>query len=147
MSEPHFNGPLAQMLRRLAIHTPADPWPDELNAAVRAPTAVSLCINCLAPQSPPRWSCPHCAFPTGDYVAVTPYIQLFLVGEIFRQGVTGPPERRLGTQLFLVIFSLSEYAFFAPVYWFWMYRRAIGKPIRAESRLPLAPTEPPDAVT
>lgn len=116
----------------------ADPWPAEVDAAVKAPSAVPLCTNCLYPQEHHRWFCPHCAFPTGDYVPLMPYLQIFVVGEVLRQGVSGPPERRPGVQAFLVLYSLTEYAFFAPLYWFWMLRRAQGKPLRP-ARPPLAP--------
>jgi hypothetical protein len=66
-----------------------------------------------------------------------PYLQIFLIGDTLRKGVLGPPERKTSAQLFLVAFSLSQYAVFAPLYWFWMIRRAQGKPICAERRRPI----------
>jgi hypothetical protein len=63
-----------------------------------------------------------------------PYLQIFPVAEVLRRGVMGPPERRTGVQVFLIILSLTQYAMFAPVYWFWMARRASGRPICYEQR-------------
>jgi hypothetical protein len=128
MEEPHFNGPLARWLRRALTPTP-DPWSAEVTTQVNSDSAVPLCPDCLLVQGPNRWFCPRCGFPTGDYVAVMPYLQVFVVGELFRRGVSGLPERRKGVQCFLVIYSLCEYTIFAPVYWFWMYRRSRGGPI------------------
>ena len=138
MSEPHFNGPLAKLVRGLFAEDYRDPWPAEIAAAVKDPAAVPLCYNCLYPQEETLWRCPHCGFPVGEYVPLNPYLQLFLVGEVLRKGVMGPPERRVGVQAFLVAFSFSQYAFFAPVYWFWMVRRALGKPISTENRTEIA---------
>jgi hypothetical protein len=89
----------------------------------------------LFPQGPHRWFCPLCGYPTGDWVPMMPYLQGFVMGEFFRQGVTGPPEKRTGVQLSLFLFSLVEYGIFAPFYWYWMARRSVGKPIRDEPRI------------
>jgi len=120
-----------------ASKTSPDPWPYEIDRAVKAKDAIPVCVNCLYPQIDRDWFCPHCGFPTGDYVAVMPYLQIFVVGEALRKGVIGPPERRIGVQAFLIVFAVAEYAFFAPVYWFWMLRRALGRPICVERREPI----------
>jgi hypothetical protein len=64
-----------------------------------------------------------------DYVPMMPYLQVFVVGEVLRRGVMGAPDRRAGVYAFLILFSLSQYIFFAPLYWFWIMRKAQGKPI------------------
>jgi hypothetical protein len=133
MTESHFNGPLTRLFCSTSQPQP-DPWPEEVDAAIRHPTATPLCISCLTPQARDEWFCPHCAFPTGDFVPLMPYLQIFPVAEVLRRGVIGPPERRLGVQLFLVALSFSQYTLFAPVYWFWMLRRARGRPICPERR-------------
>lgn len=130
MDTSRFNGPLANWLRRVA----PDPWPPEIGATVNEKSAVPLCLNCLFPQGPHAWFCPACGFPTGDYVVLMPYLQNFVVGEVLRRGVMGPPERRPGVKWFLVIYSIFQYAIFAPAYWYWMRRRASGKPIGTERR-------------
>lgn len=128
MDWSRFNGPLANALRRWLRPAP-DPWSAEIEHSVRDPSAVPLCVNWLFPQGPHAWFCPCCGYPTGDYVVLMPYLQNFVVGEFFRRGVMGPPERRRGVQLFLAIYSTCQYGFFAPVYWYWMVCRALGKPI------------------
>ena len=134
MSEPHFNGPLAELARSYLIPLPSDPWSREVDASVRAETAIPLCVDCLYPQEEERSFCPHCRFPIGDFVPLNPYLQIFLIGNVLRKGVMGPPEHRLGVQLFLVALTLFQYPPFAPIYWFWMIRRAQGKPICLERR-------------
>ncbi len=139
-SEPRYNGPLARLFR--AEHAMVDPWPADVDAAVRRPEAVPLCVNCLCPQGPHPHFCPHCAFPTGDRVALMHYLNVFVIGELVRQGVSGSPERRGGVQAFLVALGAVQYTFLAPVYWYWLWRRSRGQPICRGDRPPL----PPDAI-
>lgn len=138
MSAPRFNGPLAAAAARtwngILRHGRPDPWPAEVDAAVRDPAAVPLCVNCLQPQAGHHWFCPHCGGPTGEYVATMPYLYIFQQGEFFRRGVMGPPERRVGVLVFQALYAAANYSFFAPVYWFWMVRRAQGRPICVERR-------------
>jgi hypothetical protein len=129
-----YDGPLARWMRCLWPTIPPDPWPKDIDAAVRLPDAVPLCIDCLYPQEAHRWFCPHCGKPTGDQVALMPYLQVFVMGQIFRNGVMGPPDRRRGVQIFLFFYSAAEYGLFAPLYWFWMLRKAQGTPICHELR-------------
>jgi hypothetical protein len=128
---------LARRFRESAVKTPVDPWPAEIDLAVRNAHSVPLCTNCLYPQTGSPWFCPHCAFPTGHFVPLMPYLQLFVMGEVFRRGVIGPPEKGFGRKAFLVVLSSGQYSLFAPLYWFWMWRRACGKPICAERRVEL----------
>jgi hypothetical protein len=116
-----------------------DPWPAEIDQEVRRPDAVPLCINCLCPQGPHAHFCPHCAFPTGDRVALMHYLAVFVVGELLRQGVTGRPEGRRPVQVFLIFLGLVQYSVFAPLYWYWLWRRACGRPICDGVRPPLVP--------
>src|SRR6185295_16217444 len=111
MSEPHFNGPLARWLRSV-FRTPPDPWPAEVDESIKGPGATPLCINCLLPQARHQWFCPHCRYPTSDNVPLMPYLQIFMVGEVLRRGVIGPPDRRLGVQVFLLVYSLMQYSVF-----------------------------------
>ncbi len=128
MSTPRFNGPLARLLLPVSGSTP-DPWPAEIDAAAKQRDAIPLCLACLCPQETPRWLCPHCAFPAGNYSATMPFITVFVEGELFRRGVSGPPERNIGQTLFLILYSIASYNLFAPIYWFWLFRKATGKPI------------------
>lgn len=130
MSERIFNGPLAKLLREcFAPHPTPDPWPEELDQAVRSREAVPICTNCLHPQPAHRWFCPYCHFPTGEYVHLMPYLYVFTWGELLRRGVFGPPEKGAFRKWGLVIYSSYNYSIFAPLYWYWMYRKSAGKPI------------------
>jgi len=129
-----WEGPLARLVRSIGSVKSPDPWPKEIDDAVRAPEAVPLCIHCLHPQAEHQWFCPHCGCATGEFVPYMPYLQNFMVGELLRKGVLGPPEHRKGVMVFLVVFATAEYAVFAPWYWFWLIRKAQGHPICAETR-------------
>jgi hypothetical protein len=120
---------LVTWIRRLASKSTPDPWPQEVDEAVRNREAVPICLSCLYPQGERSWLCPHCGFPAGDFVTLMPYLQNFAIGELFRRGVMGPPERSMGRNSLLTLLSLGEYGFFAPIYWYWMIRKAMGKPI------------------
>ena len=133
---------LVRWVMEYAAKAPPDPWPQEVDVAVKAREAVPVCVNCLHPQEGHRWFCPNCAYPSGDYVTLMPYLQVFAVGEVLRRGVIGPPEKGFGRKMFLVIYSASEYAVFAPVYWFWMWRKARGKPICRAQKTELNFEEP-----
>jgi len=120
---------LIRKLQEVASNVSPDPWPQEIDHEVKTPEAVPLCVDCLYPQDEDRWFCPHCGFPTGNYVTTMHYLHIFAMGEVLRRGVIGPPEKGPGRKMFFAIYSLSEYGPFAPIYWFWMVRKACGKPI------------------
>jgi hypothetical protein len=145
MSEPQFTGPLAQIMRPLWSEPHPDPWPADIDAEIKLKTAVPMCMNCLSPKDAYVRFCGNCGHPSGDYAALDPYQQLFLVGDVLRKGVIGPPDKHVGVHLFLIIFSISQYSIFAPVYWFWMVRRACGKPICANYRIEFNPDEREEA--
>jgi hypothetical protein len=113
----------------------SDPWPRDVDEAVNARVAVPLCTSCTYAQVDRRWFCPHCGFPTGEFVTTMPYLYIFALGESMRRGVVGPPERGITRAVFLVLFSASQYTIiFAPIYWYWMIRKAHGRPICESSR-------------
>jgi hypothetical protein len=113
---------------KIAGGFPPDPWPEEVDLSVRAPDAIPLCIDCLYPQEGRPWFCPHCRYPTGEFVTMMPYLRIFSVGEILRRGVVGPPEKGLALKAGFVLLS-AQYSLFAPVYWYWMVRKSRGRPI------------------
>lgn len=133
-NDPVFNGPLAHAVRGVFVPARPDPWSEEDQAKVEAVGAVPLCLTCLRPQEGHYWFCPNCGFPSGKYAAVMPYVNIFLDGELFRRCVTGPPETKMWAQWFIFIYATAIYQIFAPVYWYWMYRRATGRPICSHYR-------------
>jgi hypothetical protein len=116
-------------IRRLASKTASDPWPREVDVEVRDPSAIPLCVNCTFPQEGHYWFCPYCGFPAGDFVTSMPYLYIFALGESMRRGVTGPPEKDAALSTFLTIIAACQYSVFAPLYWYWMFRKSRGKPI------------------
>lgn len=149
MSERHFKGPLANLLLGPPRESPPDPWPADVDEAVRRRDATPLCLHCLAPQPGHRWFCAHCGFPVGDQVMWMEYLPIFAVGEVLRRGVMGPPERHLPRTLGFLVYSGAQYGPFAPLYWYWMVGKALGRPISVARRPELrfeddpAPTAPP----
>jgi hypothetical protein len=137
MDTSRYQGPLARALRRWWNSGFVDPWPKEIDEAVRRPDAEPVCLNCLMPQERHFWFCRECGHPGGEYLTVMPYLHIFTIGELMQRGVVGPPERRFWVTCGFVVVSTMEYTIFAPLYWFWMLRRALGRPIcvRGEARL------------
>jgi hypothetical protein len=125
----HFNAPLAPRSREVFAHRMEDPWTREIDDAVHARDAVPLCVDCLCPLEGHHWFCPHCGFPAADCVMIMPYLQIFPVAEVLRRGVMGPPENGFAKKFGFVILSLAQYSVFAPIYWYWMARKAGGRPI------------------
>lgn len=133
MDSPRYNGPLARWLRASLRPTP-DPWPAEIAADANRAEAQPLCLNCVTPHARHQRFCPTCGYPVDNLLALNPYLQIFVIGEVARRGVQGAPEKRVGVWLFLIVFSGMQYGVFAPVYWYWLLRRAAGRPIALEQR-------------
>ena len=138
---PGFGSPLTERLwffmRNLPKKFPPkkDPWTPGDDAAAKHPAAHKICLRCIYPQPPvpQTWFCPNCGEPTGDCVNSMHYLYIFSMGALARRGVMGKPEKGLKgflEDLFLLIFFTHAYQIiFAPLYWFWMIRKANGHPI------------------
>jgi len=107
-----------------------DPWSPEDDAAAKDPAASKLCLRCLHPQTRTAqgWFCPNCGEPDCDNI-YKPYLYISSIGALARRGVMGKSEKGFFKNLFLVLFSSLQYLFFAPIYWYWMICKAVGKPI------------------
>jgi hypothetical protein len=134
MDFSRFQGPLAKALRRIFQSTTPDPWSKDIDDRVRNKDANPVCLNCLMPQERHYWICDDCGFPGGEYVNTMPFLHIFSLGELLRRGVLGKPEKKNLAILGFLIVSSLEYLIFAPIYWYWMYRKAIGRPICEEKR-------------
>ena len=174
-----FGEPLIKRIYNAFFGKPRrpDPWTPEDAAAANDPFARKICLRCVQPQprAPQSWFCPNCGEPDCDNVN-KPYLNIFSQGTLLRRLVMGKPEKGLRgffekaafviyTMLlfplaFAWLVSLAPFfwhsIFFVPplLYWFWMIRKAVGKPIRddivpppdltdAESREPPQPLPPP----
>jgi hypothetical protein len=99
-----------------------DPWGEEIEKQLHEPDAVEICHHCFTPRSLSGWFCEHCGSAVGPYNNMMPFVNVFSEGEIFRNGVND----KLRASPFIIIgyllFSLSAYAFFAPIYWFFFFK-------------------------
>ena len=107
---------------------PADPWDEEVAAALESDEAVPLCHRCLTPQSPAADFCPHCGATVGQYTNWLPYPYIFSVGDMLRLGVAGQFHRTVLTVGGFILFSLAEYLVFAPLYWVLLIRHRSERP-------------------
>lgn len=70
-----------------------------------------------------------------------PYLKVFVIGEVMRRGVLGPPEKSTLKIISFVIYSITHFPYAAPLYWYWMMRKQQGRPICAVIRRELPPME------
>jgi hypothetical protein len=99
-----------------------DPWDAETEQKLSEPDAVQVCHHCFTEQRDNGWFCPCCGSAVGQCNNVMPYLNLFSQGEVLRNGVTD----RIRLSPFIIfgylLFSLTAYAVFAPVYWFHLFK-------------------------
>jgi len=116
-----------------------DPWDAEVERELEEPEAVEVCHHCLTQQPPNAWFCEHCGSAVGPYNNMMPYLNVFSEGEVFRNGAAD----RLRSKPLIIagylLFSLSAYVFFAPIFWFFLFKNL--KRYREEK-----PGEQPDGV-
>jgi hypothetical protein len=110
-----------------------DPWGPEITEALKSPESTPICPHCQTPHEHARWFCSDCGRAVGDYNNWNPYLYLFSIGEVLREGTSGPIRKSWLTVVGYLILSLAEYLIFAPLYWYFLFRNLARKP---------APTEP-----
>jgi len=113
------SGVLAEWCRGIVV--PPDPWDAEISARLDEPEAAPVCHHCFTPQQHDRWFCPECGAAVGPYNNYLPFIYIFSIGEVARNGVYGPVRRNFVTVLGYVWFGASQYLVFAPVYWYYFF--------------------------
>jgi hypothetical protein len=113
-----------------------EPWSPEIAAEMDREDARPLCYHCLEPHDRDANFCPDCGGPVGRYTNWLPYPYLFSIGHLLRTGTSGEFKRTPITITGFFLFSLVEYAFFAPIYW-------IQFLIGLAHRRPLPPAAPP----
>jgi 4-amino-4-deoxy-L-arabinose transferase-like glycosyltransferase len=116
-----------------------DPWDAEVEGKLEEPEAVEVCHHCLTQQPPNAWFCEHCGSAVGPYNNLMPYLNVFSEGEVLRNGAAD----RLRSKPLIIagylLFSLSVYFLFAPIFWFFLFKNL--KRSREEK-----PGEQPDGV-
>jgi ribosomal protein L40E len=64
-----------------------DPWDADVERKLEEPDSVEVCHHCLTRQPPNAWFCEHCGSAVGPYNNWMPYIHIFSIGEVLRNGV------------------------------------------------------------
>ena len=106
---------IAKWIRAWLATCPPDPWPPELDEAVRDPAALAVCHHCFAPQEDSGWFCRECGAATGPYNNTMPYLHIFSTGEVLRSGV-GPAARFTKLTVFgYVVLGFIETLVLAPM--------------------------------
>ena len=102
--------------------TSPDPWDKEIENAVHEPEAVEICHRCFDPVLPGAWFCKRCGCAVGPYNNMMPYIIIFSQGEVLRNGINDKLPRNALVIFGYLLFSLSSYLVFAPIYWILFFR-------------------------
>ena len=110
---------LAEQFKRFLVWwktTTPNPWPEELDEALKSTDAKLLCSHCFTPQRKGSWFCPKCGAAVGPYNNIMPYLNIFSTGEMLRAGAGSKLKRTPLTIIGYVMVSLMEYLIFAPVF-------------------------------
>ena len=99
-----------------------NPWDDEVEKQLHEPEATPLCHKCFTPQPRNQWFCEHCGSAVGEFNNTMPYVYLFSEGEVLRHGISGNVSQRPLIIVGYLLFSLSCYSIFAPVYWYLFFQ-------------------------
>ncbi|WP_372796607.1 hypothetical protein [Pontiella sp.] len=98
------------------------PWPEELNEEVSRADSQRICHRCMAPQDHDGWFCQECGAATGPYNNMMPFVYIFSIGEVFRNGVSGKKKPAVHVTAGYLFVSFFEYLLFFPLYWFRLFR-------------------------
>ncbi|MFZ0826953.1 MAG: hypothetical protein WAO02_05985 [Verrucomicrobiia bacterium] len=99
-----------------------DPWDAEIVCSLEAPEAVEICHRCFSPQPPNAWFCEHCGSAVGPYNNMMPYLNAFSEGEVLRNGAADKLRNNPLVIAGYLLFSLSVYSVFAPIFWIFLFR-------------------------
>lgn len=67
---------------------PEEPWGQEIDRQLQDDTAQPVCPRCLEPFADTDSWCPHCHITLNPWVNLDPYLFMFSVGELLRNGVS-----------------------------------------------------------
>ncbi|HXC99370.1 MAG TPA: hypothetical protein VN048_08515 [Verrucomicrobiae bacterium] len=99
-----------------------DPWGPEIDQRIRDLQTPALCHRCLIPQEHDAWFCPECGSAVGPYNNYMPFVVVFSQGEVLRAGVNDRFRPSFLIVCGFVVYALTQYAVFAPIYWYFMYQ-------------------------
>ena len=121
-----------------------NPWPEEIEESVHQPEAVPLCHRCFTPQSNKDWFCPNCGTAVGTYNNLMPYVYVFSQGEVLRAGTTERLRPGFLTVAGYLLVSLQGYAFFAPIFWYFLFKNFRRKAVVSPGDQPNDDHTPPE---
>lgn len=99
-----------------------EPWSEEIEKALHEPEAVEICHRCFDPVVPGSWFCKHCGGAVGPYNNLMPYVCVFSQGEVLRNGGNDKLPRNALIIIGYLLYSMTAYFIFAPIYWFFLFR-------------------------
>jgi ribosomal protein L40E len=99
-----------------------DPWDAEVEHQLEEPEAAEVCHHCLTRQPPNAWFCEHCGSAVGPYNNMMPYLNVFSEGEVLRNGAADRLRKNPLIIAGYLLFSLSVYVVFAPIFWFFLFK-------------------------
>ena len=99
-----------------------DPWGEQISAQIDNFESMPVCHRCLTEHSSIAHFCPQCGAAVGGFNNVMPYEYVFSEGEVLRNGTMANVPLRFPIVAGYLLLSLSAYAIFAPVYWFFLFR-------------------------
>src|SRR5262245_2492602 len=70
---------LARWIRNSPVKP--NPWPQEVDAALKEESATPICCRCLEPVGEHHLFCTRCGAATGEYTNWLPFPQLFFIGD------------------------------------------------------------------
>jgi hypothetical protein len=139
-----LTGGLVWAFVRWFLRAPLQPDPWDASVAIELETTqpAPLCHRCLLPHDPASDFCPSCGTAVGTYTNWLPYPYLFSIGHALRVGTAGEFKRTRLAVFGYLLFSLAEYALFAPVYWVVFLRHLLSPPATAPPLDPESTTPP-----
>ena len=102
------------------------------------PDATPVCPHCQCPHETTQWFCPEGGRAVGDYNNLSPYLYIFSLGEVLREGTSGHFRKSWFTIAGFLLVSFAEYFVLAPIYWFFLFRNVV----RPASSPPVAEAPP-----
>jgi hypothetical protein len=99
-----------------------NPWDEKTEESIQRPDATPLCRRCLEPHEESARYCPNCGLPVDSMVTLSPFHQMFALGDVLLTGTQRKFPVNWLTITGYVLLSVIQYLIFAPFYWFLLMR-------------------------
>jgi hypothetical protein len=119
-----------------------NPWDEQTEASLHQPDATPLCRRCLEPYDESARYCPHCGLPVDSMVPLSPFHQIFAIGDVLLTGTQRTFPINWLTITGYVLLSTIQYLVFAPFYWFFLLRNIRRQRAQATTHLGIAGDTP-----